>query len=100
MSMAFEIVYSPEAVDHLRALPKSSQVLVVDRVDEQLIHQPTLPTRKRKLLRSNPIAPWELRLADIRVFYEVDEPSHVVTIKAIGIKRHNELWIGEERIEL
>jgi len=23
--MAFEIVYSPEAVDHLEALPKSSQ---------------------------------------------------------------------------
>ena len=99
--MAFAIIYSPEAVDHLRSLPKSSQVLVVDEVDEQLVHQPTLPTRKRKLLRPNPIAPWELRVGDIRVFYEVqEEPEPQVIVKAVGIKRHNDLWIGEEKIEL
>ena len=99
--MAFAIIYSPEALDHLRSLPKSSQVLVVDEVDEQLAHQPTLPTRKRKLLRPNPIAPWELRVGDIRVFYEVqEEPVLQVIVKAVGIKRHNDLWIGEEKIEL
>jgi mRNA-degrading endonuclease RelE of RelBE toxin-antitoxin system len=60
-----------------------------------------LPTRKRKVLRPNPIAPWELRLGDIRVFYEIEEePALVVVIKAIGIKRHNDLWIGQEQIEL
>ncbi len=99
--MTFAIVYSPEAVDHLLLLPKNSQVLVVDQVDGQLAHQPTLPTRKRKLLRPNPIAPWELRLGDIRVFYEVrEEPEPEVIVKAVGIKRHNELWIGEEKIGL
>ena len=88
-------------MDHLRALPKASQVLVVDQVDEQLVHAPMLPTRKRKVLRPNPIAPWELRLGDIRVFYEVqEEPALMVVIKAIGIKRHNDLWIGQEQIEL
>ena len=99
--MPFEIIYSPEAVDHLQALPKASQVLVLDQVDEQLAHEPTLPTRKRKLLRPNLIAPWELRLGNLRVFYEVqDEPDPIVFIKAVGIKRHNELWIGQEKIEL
>ena len=99
--MAFAIIYSPEALDHLRSLPKSSQVLVLDEVDEQLVHQPMLPTRKRKLLRPNPIAPWELRVGDIRVFYEVqEEPVPQVIVKAVGIKRHNEFWIGEEKIEL
>ncbi len=99
--VAFAIIYSPEALDHLRSLPKSSQVLVVDEVDEQLAHQPTLPTRKRKVLRANPIAPWELRLGDIRVFYEVqEEPEPQVIVKAVGMKRHNDLWIGEEKIEL
>jgi mRNA-degrading endonuclease RelE of RelBE toxin-antitoxin system len=97
--MRFAIVYSPEALDHLRALPKNSQVLVVEQVDEQLTHEPTLATRKRKLLRPNPLAPWELRLGDIRVFYEVQEgPEPEVVVKAVGIKRHNELWIGEEKI--
>lgn len=38
--MAFAIVYSPKAVDHLRLLAKTNQVLVLDQVDEQLSHQP------------------------------------------------------------
>ena len=99
--MAFVIIYSPEAVDHLEALPKATETLVVDQVDEHLTHEPTLPTRKRKLLRPNPIAPWELRLGDIRVFYDVqEEPERLVKIAAVGIKRHNEFWIGKERIDL
>jgi mRNA-degrading endonuclease RelE of RelBE toxin-antitoxin system len=99
--MAFAIIYSPEAVDHLAALPKATQALILDEVDEQLMHEPKLPTRKRKLLRPNPIAPWELRLGDIRVFYDVEEePAPLVKIAAVGIKQHNALWIGKERIDL
>ena len=99
--MAYEIVYSPEAVDHLDEFARKDQVMVLDQVDQQLIHQPILATRKRKVLRPNPIAPWELRLGNIRDFYDVQEtPKQVVTIKAVGVKRHNELWIGGERIAL
>ena len=99
--MAYAVVYSPEAVDHLSALQKTDQVKVVNEVEEQLSQQPTLATRRRKLLRPNPIAPWQLRLGDIRVFYSVqDEPDQIVTIKAIGKKIHNELWIGAERVQL
>jgi mRNA-degrading endonuclease RelE of RelBE toxin-antitoxin system len=99
--MAFTIVYSPEAVDHLSALPKAEQVTVIDQVEVQLAHQPTLPTHKRKVLRPNPLAPWQLRLGDVRVFSDVQEqPTPVVNVKAIGKKIHNELWIGGERIAL
>jgi mRNA-degrading endonuclease RelE of RelBE toxin-antitoxin system len=99
--MPFKIIYSPEAVEHLAALAKATQVIVVDQIDEQLTHDPMLPSRKRKLLRPNPIAPWELRLGAVRVFYAVaEEPEALVTIAAVGIKRHNELWIGTERVEL
>ncbi len=99
--MAFSIVYSPEAVDHLAALPKASQKLVLDEVERQLAHDPALESRKRKVLRPNPIAPWELRLGDLRVFYAVElKPKHRVAVAAIGLKRHNELWIGKERIDL
>lgn len=101
MRMAFAIVYSPEAVDHLRALPRALQVLVVNQVDELLAQEPTLPTRKRKLLRPNPIAPWELRLSSVRVFYDLqEEPKRLVKIAAVGNKKHNVLWIGKDRIEL
>jgi hypothetical protein len=51
--------------------------------------------------RRDPIAPWELRLGDVRVFYAVEEkPEPRVTVAAVGVKHHNELRIGKERIEL
>jgi mRNA-degrading endonuclease RelE of RelBE toxin-antitoxin system len=99
--MAFKVLYSPEAVDHLSMLPMADRALVVDQVEQQLTHQPTLPTRKRKVLRPNPIAPWELRLGDLRVFYDVqEEGDSTIQVKAVGKKIHNELWVGGERIEL
>jgi mRNA-degrading endonuclease RelE of RelBE toxin-antitoxin system len=99
--MAYKIEYSPDAVNHIAALPRADQVMVVDQVEIQLADQPTLPTRKRKLLRPNPIAIWELRLGEIRVFYDVvEQPEQIVSIIAVGVKRHNELWIGGEKIEL
>lgn len=99
--MVFQVLYSPEAVEHLAALPKAEQVRVIDEAEEQLSHQPNLPTRKRKLMRPNSIAPWELRLGDLRVFYSIqEEPVAEVTVKAVGKKVGNELWIGGERIEL
>ena len=73
--------------------------MIVDEVETQLAHEPLVETRNRKRLRPNPIAPWELRVKDMRVFYEVDEPG-VVTILAIGTKRGSRLYIEGEEIEL
>jgi mRNA-degrading endonuclease RelE of RelBE toxin-antitoxin system len=71
--------------------------IVLDAVDEQLTHQPTVETRNRKPLRPNPIAPWELRIGDLRVCYDVeDDPESIVHVRAIGVKQHNELRIGGE----
>jgi mRNA-degrading endonuclease RelE of RelBE toxin-antitoxin system len=99
--MRFEILYTPKAVGHLATFPKTEQVKITDRIDELLGRDPTLSTRKRKLLRPNPVALWELRIGDIRVFYDVQGvPMASVIVKAIGKKVHNELWIGNERIRL
>jgi hypothetical protein len=51
------IAYSPESEDHLRALVARDRVIVLDAVDEQLTHQPTVETRNRKPLRPNSLAP-------------------------------------------
>jgi len=56
-------------------------------------------TKRRKQLRPNPIAPWELRIGDYRVFYEVPEAG-VVRVLAVGDKRHNELFIRGRRVEI
>jgi hypothetical protein len=52
-------------------------------------------------MRPNPVAPWELRVGNLRVYYEVEEaPEPVVHIRAVGIKVRNEVRIGGEVIRL
>lgn len=93
----FRIDLSDSALDDLRLLRKSEQVLILDSL-EPFLHEPTTETRRRKPLRSNPIATWELKIDRFRVFYDVDAESEVVLVKAVGWKDHNTLYIqGEER---
>ncbi|MBI1917031.1 MAG: type II toxin-antitoxin system RelE/ParE family toxin [Planctomycetes bacterium] len=96
--MAYRIRYSTDAETHLRALSAAQRSLVLDTVDRQLRHQPTSETRNRKFMRPNPLAPWELRIRNLRVFYDVlEEPEQVVVVHAIGIKVGNRVVIaGEE----
>jgi hypothetical protein len=58
---------------HLRLLSVPDQRTVLDAVDVQLAHQPTVETTNRKPMRPNPLAPWELRIGALRVYYEVKE---------------------------
>ena len=54
--------------------------------------------RKRKQLRPNPVAPWELRIDRFRVFYSAD--GEHVKVVAVGHKEHNELFIRGKKVEL
>jgi mRNA-degrading endonuclease RelE of RelBE toxin-antitoxin system len=110
--LPYKIVYAPIALEHLRGLDACQRALVVDTVDRQLHHQPEIPTRNRKLLRSNPLAPWELRIGELRVFYAVEpepragsedeeEPTDgQVFVLSVGVKRGNRLMIGNEECEI
>lgn len=50
---------------------------------------------------SHPVAPWELRVRELRVFCEVsDGPPAVVRILAVGVKIREALRIGGEEIKL
>ena len=52
-------------------------------------------------MRPNPIAPWELRVGNLRVYYDVEEgPEPVVNIRAVGLKERNRIRIGTEVIEV
>ena len=75
--------------------------MVLDTVEEQLAHEPTVETRNRKPMRPNPVAPWEPRIDPLRVYYDVqEEPEQVVKVRAVGIKERNQVRIGGEVIEL
>lgn len=99
--MPYSIEYSSEAAKHLRILTAQQRTTVVNRVEEQLAHQPTVETRNRKLLRPNPIATWELRIGSLRVYYTVvDEPELLVSIQAVGVKERNQIRIGGKVTDL
>jgi hypothetical protein len=75
--------------------------MVLDSVERQLAHVPAVETRNRKPMRPNPLAPWELRIGALRVYYDVEEePVKLVAIRAVGIKKRNRVLIGGEEIEL
>jgi len=57
-------------------------------------------TKNRKKLRENPLAPWELRAGKYRIFYQVDDASHMITIVAIGHKEHNMLLIRGKKVKI
>jgi mRNA-degrading endonuclease RelE of RelBE toxin-antitoxin system len=98
--MAFRIEFSPRARDNLKGIRKRDQQIIVDAIAAQLAHRPGQPTRNRKKLEENDLAPWELRVGAFRVFYDIDEADELVMIVAVGQKTHNILRIGDEEIEL
>ncbi len=99
--MPYEIEYSPAAEEHLRALTARQRTTVFDAVERQLADQPDVETRNRKPMRPNPIAPWELRIGNLRVYYDIEEqPEPRVTVVAIGKKLRNRVIIGGEEVEL
>ena len=60
-----------------------------------------VPTRNRKPLDANPIAPWELRIGDYRVYFEVKEgPARVVRIVAVGLKDRDRVLIDGVEVKL
>ena len=64
----FEIEFALPAREHIKALRKRDQRLVLDAVDARLRNEPDQPARNRKHLQDNPLAPWELRIGAFRVF--------------------------------
>ena len=98
--MGFEIRWSPDSLDHLRLLPAHQRAMVLDSVERHLTAQPDEPTKKQKQLAENPLATRELRLGDVRVFYDLNPEENTVDVVAVGVKEHNSLRIGGEEVEL
>jgi mRNA-degrading endonuclease RelE of RelBE toxin-antitoxin system len=99
--VTYRIEDSPEAVEHLRQLTTRQQATVLDVVEQQLLHKPTVAARDRKRMRANPLAPWELRIGHLRVYHVVEtKPEPRVLVRAVGVKDCNRVRIGREVIEL
>jgi len=97
--MRFSIRLTDRAIEDLDYLQKSERRIIADGIALYLTHDANVETKRRKPLRANRIAPWELRIADYRVFYDVDE-ENAVKIVAVGHKEHNDLFIRGKKVEL
>lgn len=99
--MTFRIEYAPTTVAHLEALTARQQSIVLDGVARYLSVDPMVETRNRKPMRPNPLAPWELRIGNLRVYFDiVSEPEPVVVILAVGVKERNTVRLGKTVIDL
>jgi len=92
--MRYEILLAPEALADLRALRANLRAEVRDAIERHLRHEPTAISRARiKQLQSEGSPGYRLRVADIRVFYDVSENQ--VRIVAIVPKDGAEDWLRE-----
>ena len=98
--MAFKISFNRTASSHLGAFKRYERNIILDGIEEQLTHEPTVETKQRKELRDNPLADWELRVDPFRIFYEVDDDANTVRIVAIGIKDRARLLVGGKEFKL
>jgi len=97
--MEYRVSLTESAKRDIAYFEAHEQRVIVAGIIAHLKADAEVRTRKKKLLRPNPIAPWELRLDRYRVFYSVEA---VVTVKivAVGHKEHNDLYIRGRKIEL
>lgn len=102
-AVAYAIRFSDEADEQLASLTAHQRAIVLDAVESQLLHQPSVETRNRKHMepgQPNFVAPWELRVGDLRVYYDAEEsPERIVVVVAIGVKVRNRVWIGGRKYE-
>jgi mRNA-degrading endonuclease RelE of RelBE toxin-antitoxin system len=99
--VTYAVEFAKSVEGHLRVLTARERTTVLDAINRQLPHEPLKETRHRKPLRPNPIAPWERRVGQLRVFYDVaGAESRMVRILAVGRKRRNVLVIGGKEIRL
>jgi mRNA-degrading endonuclease RelE of RelBE toxin-antitoxin system len=99
-AVAYRIEFSRPARMHFSALDAHQRAMVRDGIVEQLLYQPAVETRRRKLMRPNTLAGYRLRIDPLRVYYDVGEDDHIVVVQAIGVKVRNRILIGGKEIEL
>ena len=98
--MPYRIIWYPDTREHFRHLTVRQRSIIFDSVEEQLVNEPTAETRNRKEMRPNSLASWELRIGDLRVYYDVTEEPQTVIVVAVGIKRGSRIFIGGEERQL
>ena len=81
MSEPYEIRYAEEAAADIRALRAYDQRKILDGIEVHLTHQPRFLSRTRIKGMVQPFwSQYRLRVEEFRVYYDVDDETHVVHV--------------------
>src|SRR5262245_60626532 len=80
----FEIKLTDGAIEDLEIFSKSEQKKILEGLESQLTLDAAQENDDRKRLQSGGLAEWEVRLGNVRVFYDVDIQTGTVKIEAVG----------------
>ena len=97
--MPFHVIFTSDAETDLRHFSVYAQRLILDAAEKYLVTGASVASKRRRQLRPNPVAPWELRVGDYRVFYRL-EGDTTVKVLAIGYKKHNDVLIRGKKVDL
>jgi mRNA-degrading endonuclease RelE of RelBE toxin-antitoxin system len=91
----FAIRLGEDAVAEIGRLRAAERKRLLDAIERQLTHEPARASKRKKML-SGLVPPWEqvrpvwqLRVGDLRVFYDVDESSLIVIVQAVRRKERS-----------
>ena len=80
----FEIKFTERALEDLEIFSKSEQQQILTGLESELSADAAQENEDRKRLHSDGLAEWEIRLGNVRVFYDVDIQTRTVKIEAVG----------------
>jgi mRNA-degrading endonuclease RelE of RelBE toxin-antitoxin system len=90
--MAYSIEIMEVAYHELQSIKPYYQRRIVEAIDQQLVHEPEVETKNRKILtgfkadfeHDDPV--WELRVGQYRVYYDVSTEGQSVLVRAVREK--------------
>ena len=97
--MTFYIAFTPSARDDLKYFKIYDQNIILAAIKKFLHSNANLESYKRKRLKPNEFAPWELKVGKFRIFYSIEE-GNFVKVVAVGYKEHNDLFIRGKKVEI
>ena len=90
--LMFTIAYTEGMLEDLEGLRATERKRILDKIEEQLQHNPAQRTRNKKILvglkppweHEEPV--WELRIGALPVFYDVNEEEQRGIVRAVRTK--------------
>lgn len=96
--MTFTIIIKPNAAGDIEYYRVNEQRTIISGIKTHLPVEPEIEGKRKKKLRPNAIAPWELRIDIYRIFYKFQGTT--VFVVAVGHKVHNKLYIRGKEVDL